>query len=662
MNNFISKFRSIVFITSLFSTLLIALIWYQIWVKLKSDRQKSIATAIQRNNNLVISLEQYTITTIRNADALLQMVKMDFNEHGNQLQVNSLVESNVIDKRSINGFAILNENGRMITTNMVLPDSSFDFSDREYFNFHRTNNNRLFISKPILSRTILKTVIVLSRRIDKTDGSFGGVVAVQLEPSTFTKFYTNARLRPDDIISLIAPDGTTYARRTGNKESSGENISKSPLFTHLKTSLQGNYFAKDAIRFVPTYFSYRQLNDYPIIATAGTAEKDVLADHKERVRRECLFGSILSLLVLLFVFFVIKNSHNRVKNLKRIKDAEIRYRSIFENTQDAIITALSNGEVEAMNLSAIRMFGIEKKQGKKITLEDLFRNTVPPVAIDHSKNGIDGHVKKEVLFTRGDGTVFTGELVYSRYTDEIGNERFIVLVRDISLRKQMERRLSDEQRNFERKLTTQIILAQEREREIIGHELHDNVNQILTTVKLNLEMAIANPDKRPGLLPQSIQYVMMSINEIRKLSRELSAPTLGNQSLIESITDLIVMVESSTNLQVDFSYDKYHAPISKDQQLAIFRILQEQFNNIIKHSDAKKVKIVLSQTGEATELSIHDNGKGFQTSNRGNGIGLNNILSRAQILGGRMEIRSEPGNGVTLIVTLPVEKTNSEKI
>jgi PAS domain S-box-containing protein len=647
------KIRSLVFTASVFSTLLIALIWYQILHGLATDKEKTIRETVQKNANLVISLEQYAITTIRNGDALLQMLKMNFEHHGMQLHVDSMLDNRVIDKGSINGVAIIDDRGRLVKSDLPQTGNQLNFADRDYFVFHKTINHSVFISKPFFSRMSDRAVIVLSRRITKKDGSFGGVVAVQLEPSTFTKFYINARLRPDDIISLIAPDGTTYARRTGNKESFGENIIRSPLFTHLKTRPEGNYFAKDAIRFVPTYFSYRKLKDYPIIATVGTAEKDVLADHKARAVREYLFGGTITLLVLVFMVFVILNSRHRIKNLKRIKDAEVRYRSIFENSQDAIITSLSNGRVEAVNPAAIEMFGIDKERRTDIWLTELFSDTEPPVTIGESQVDMEMHEKKEVLFTRADKTVFTGELVYSRYRDEIGNERFIVLIRDISLRKQMERRLLSEQKNFERMLTIQIIQAQEREREIIGHELHDNVNQILTTVKLYLEMVVGDPRKGKRLLPESIKYLVKSINEIRNLSRDLSAPTLGNQSLIDSIKDLVSMVESSTALKIKFYYNQFHDTIPKDRQLALYRILQEQLNNVIKHSGASEVEITLSRNDEVAELMIFDNGKGFQATERKNGIGLNNIQSRAQLLGGKMEIRSAPGEGVLMKITLP---------
>ena len=96
----------------------------------------------------------------------------------------------------------------------------------------------------------------------------------------------------------------------------------------------------------------------------------------------------------------------------------------------------------------------------------------------------------------------------------------------------MEAKLLGEQKRFERKLTKQIILAQERERELISHELHDNVNQILTTVKLYLEMAQNCPEARENILPMSIEHIMTCITEIRNLSHALSARLLPlpNQS------------------------------------------------------------------------------------------------------------------------------------
>jgi PAS domain S-box-containing protein len=650
----------LIFIVFLFSFLLIFLSWKQILQHVAEDKRETIAAAVQRNSNLAVSLEQYTIRTIRNADALLQLVKIEYEEHGKEVDLNALLDKGVIDVQYFNDVSIIDENGYIIKSNLrPLPDSWPNVSDREHFYFHKTRKDQLYIGTPILSRVLSKAVIVLSRRINKPDGGFGGTIAVQVEPSTFMQFYANANLRPHDIISLIAPDGITYARRIGNKESYGEDINRSPLFQHVAQKPVGHYLAKDAIRGIQTYFSFRKLTEYPVIATVGSAEIDVLAEYYERTRREYVFGGVFTVLILLFSVIVCYGYMDRRKRTRQLRNSETRYRSIFENSHDAIIVAQDNGAIEAMNPAAFQLFGLGAERLRTLTLDCLFKDSEPKITMQHgSLRGVVS--KQEIFFTRDDGTTFTGEIVCSDYVDVKGDQRFIVLVRDISLRKQMQQQLLNEQKKYERKLTKQIIQAQEREREIIGYELHDNVNQILTTVKLYLEMAIHKPELKNDILPKAIEYVLTCISEIRNLSRRLTAPTLGTQSLIDSIKGLIDMVASSSKLAVSFSHDGYHTTLAKDQRLAIYRILQEVLNNIIKHAEASRVRIDLSQIEDMTVLTISDNGKGFDPSMKLNGIGLNNIQSRTKVFGGNLLIDSKKGHGCCITVRLPIISEKSK--
>jgi PAS domain S-box-containing protein len=378
-----------------------------------------------------------------------------------------------------------------------------------------------------------------------------------------------------------------------------------------------------------------------------------MAGYRKRVEREYGFGSVFTFLVVIFSAFVCYGYVERIKRTRQLQDSETRYRSIVENSHDAIIVARDNGVIEAMNPAAFQLFGVDSEDQQTLTLDSLFKDSEPRISMQHG--ALRGVVsKQEVFFTRENSTTFTGEIVCSDYVDVKGDQRFIVLVRDISLRKQMQQQLLNEQKKYERKLTKQIIQAQEREREIIGYELHDNVNQILTTVKLYLEMAIHKPEIKKDLLPKSIDYVLTCISEIRSLSRTLSAPTLGTQSLIDSIKGLIDMVASSSRLAVSFSHDGYHTTLVKDQRLAIYRILQEVLNNIIKHAEATKVEIEILQTEDMTVLTISDNGKGFDPSKKLNGIGLNNIQSRTKVFGGNLSIESKKGHGCSITVKLPI--------
>jgi len=646
-------------VVSCFCFLFVCLIWTQITTQLAEDRKQTINAAVQRNSNLAVSLEQYAIRTIRNADAVLRLVAKEYEEKGNEIDFHTLFSKGIIDVNYFNGVAILDSTGMLQLSNLDSLHSSGDFSDRLYFRFHKQYKDSLHITHPLLSRTIGKTVIVVSRRLNNADGSFGGIIALQVEPSTFTQFYSNANLRPHDIISLISPQGITYARRTGNKESSGEDISKSPLFTHVAKKRVSNYFADDALHGIPTYFSYRQLDDYPVIATVGSSKKDILADYYERAEREYSFGIILSTLLVLFSILVCTFFIHRSKHLRTVKNSEARYRSIFENTLDSIILIKSDGSLEAMNEAAYNLFRIDAISDTVLG-SNLFLSSKPAFQFTPAELSDTKSAKKEIVFTRTDETEFIGEVVYSTYNDGVGNVKFIVLVRDITQRKLMEKRLLTEQKRYQRKLTRQIILAQEREREAIGHELHDNVNQILTTVKLFLEMARNNEDMREELLPKSIHYIQNCIHEIRNLSHELSAPTLGTRSLIDSVKALIDMVETSGKFKIYFHHETYRTPLEKDQMLAIYRILQEQLNNIIKHADATEVHICLSQMEGQTQLVIRDNGKGFDFEENWGGIGFNNMRSRTKVFGGNMQIVSSPGEGC--VVTISIPQAVSEEI
>ena len=138
--------------------------------------------------------------------------------------------------------------------------------------------------------------------------------------------------------------------------------------------------------------------------------------------------------------------------------------------------------------------------------------------------------------------------------------------------------------------------AQEKERAEIGKELHDNINQILSTTKLYIELARSEEGRRVELLQMSSKNINYAINEIRNLSHSLVPPSLKDLGLVESIFDIIgkIRMTQSFNIDFDFSDLSLESQITLDQKLTLYRIVQEQLNNIIKHANARNVSIELS--------------------------------------------------------------------
>ena len=215
-----------------------------------------------------------------------------------------------------------------------------------------------------------------------------------------------------------------------------------------------------------------------------------------------------------------------------------------------------------------------------------------------------------------------------------------------------------EEINKHKAVARAVVYAQEKERAEIGKELHDNVNQILSTAKLFLETAKSLPDERLTLIDKSINSIHQAINEIRAISRSLVPPSISDLGLTESINDLVENINVSKALKVDcFIEGEIESSTNREQKLMLFRIIQEQVNNVLKHSQASHVSITLHVSDHLLELEIADDGKGFdiEKEHLKKGVGLSNIISRAELFHGKVDIYTAPGEGCKLKVEIPLQ-------
>ena len=230
----------------------------------------------------------------------------------------------------------------------------------------------------------------------------------------------------------------------------------------------------------------------------------------------------------------------------------------------------------------------------------------------------------------------------------------VINSRDITDRIQLQQKLDQELANRQKWITSAVIKAQESERSQLGQELHDNVNQVLTTVKLYNEMLADNIGPREEILEKSTRYLQICIDEIRSISKRLSAPTLGQISLTDSVLELVESINLTRKLTIHYAFKGLEQEtISQDVHLTIYRIIQEQLNNIIKHANAHHVFIEISHTVQHLTLVIRDDGNGFNADQKRRGIGITNMITRAENMNGRLTIETAPSKGCILTVTLP---------
>jgi PAS domain S-box-containing protein len=232
--------------------------------------------------------------------------------------------------------------------------------------------------------------------------------------------------------------------------------------------------------------------------------------------------------------------------------------------------------------------------------------------------------------------------------------KMIGSLQDVTSIKNLESELMEEKLMHQKEISETAIRVQEKERTRIGHELHDNVNQILSTTKLFVDMLTPASKDEKQVKQKSMEYLAMAIEEIRKLSRELVTPQLKDKKLVDSIQQLIDDIRLSTDIVIKFAYDLDIDLLSTGKKVTFFRIVQEQIKNVLKYSKAEKVDIHLLCKDSKAILTIRDNGIGFDIRRPVKGIGLSNIQERARFYNGEVRIDSAKGMGCTLQVMLPL--------
>ena len=227
-------------------------------------------------------------------------------------------------------------------------------------------------------------------------------------------------------------------------------------------------------------------------------------------------------------------------------------------------------------------------------------------------------------------------------------------MQDISKQEILEEKLKQEIKLKEKQIAEATADARETERCDIGKELHDNVNQLLGASRLYLNMAKAGGVNREMFLSRSSQYTLDAIEEIRKLTRGLTTDIIKNVGLCQAIENITRDTMEVNPIKISNKPENFiEQSVGAKFKLNVFRIVQEELNNILKHAHATDVIISLSQNKKFITLIISDNGVGFDTRKKRPGIGIENIKSRAAAYDGIADFVSEPGKGCVLTVTFP---------
>lgn len=345
-------------------------------------------------------------------------------------------------------------------------------------------------------------------------------------------------------------------------------------------------------------------------------------------------------------------TERKVAELQLAK-SELRFRSLVQNSSELICIFNERGYFKYSSPAIKHMLGFEPENTiEKNAFAFVHPDDIMPLKDYLGNMKSTGYQKMPLLRFKNTGGEW--RWIESKVTDMSENPEvagYVFNCRDVTERISLEKELETEKLLKHQEITKAVISAQEQERQELGGELHDNVNQILAGSLLYLGLAKKELNIDHPYLKEADTLINNAIEEIRNLSHSLIQPSLHESEFLDALKNIIESTQKSSGIFISLQACGFDESSIPDKlKLTIYRIVQEQLNNILKHAAARKVIIHLVKVDEKTMLSIKDDGVGFDTTKKATGVGLMNIKTRASLFNGDLSLVSSPGKGCELKV------------
>lgn len=348
-----------------------------------------------------------------------------------------------------------------------------------------------------------------------------------------------------------------------------------------------------------------------------------------------------------------------VQTEQALRLSQGRLAGILDMAEDAIIVTDHDRSMTLFNQGAVKLFNYDPGEVLGNQIDLLFPEQF---LIDHSSFFIDGFVhgpesarqtarRCEVFGVKKDGCEFPAEASISKLS--VGERTiFTVIVRDITGRLRTEQQLQS--------LTTKLMTAQEEERRRIARELHDDINQRLALLTIEMGNLLSDPSTTASHANMTIQSLAQQVakisDDVRRMAYQFHPSVLDDLGLTAALKQMADEWSAKTGIRIMVVQEDMTDPLPRDVASCLYRVVQESLTNIMKHACASRVEIELTCDDQEITLSIYDSGIGFDLNDilaRHPGLGLVNMRERVRSVRGQLDIQSERGRGTRIIVHIP---------
>ena len=337
-----------------------------------------------------------------------------------------------------------------------------------------------------------------------------------------------------------------------------------------------------------------------------------------------------------------------VTERKRTEERLREYEKAVEGAEDVIGVIDREYRIILANRQYLKMRNMTREQvvGRFVTEvlnQEVFETVIKPKLDECFRGNV---VRYEMKFSYP--TIGERDLLLSYFPIEgpKGIDRVACILRDITDRKRAEEVMSG--------MTRKLIEAQEQERSRIGRELHDDINQRLAMLALELEQLRENPSEVETRVQELRKRLDDISGHVQALSHDLHSSKLEYLGVAAGMKSWCKDFAERQKMEVDFNSD-VQSVLPLDVGLCLFRVLQEALHNAIKHSGVKRVEVQVAEQSNEVHLSVRDSGRGFdiEAVKRGSGLGLTSMQERVRLINGAISFESKPMEGTTIRVRIP---------
>jgi PAS domain S-box-containing protein len=341
--------------------------------------------------------------------------------------------------------------------------------------------------------------------------------------------------------------------------------------------------------------------------------------------------------------------------------SEARFRTTFAGAPIGISLVDLNGRLLESNRVFQEMLGYRAEELNQMTFCKLSHPEDAPQCIKLFQKMIagkrDSYRMDSTRYLRKDGGLVWTRLQVSVVKDANGEPYFVIgMIEDINKQKQAEDEIHAYQERL-RSLASELTLVEERERRRLAIQLHENIGQILAFAKIKLGALTAEAATQD--LATDLNEVREQINQTiqytRSLTLELSPPTLYELGFEEAIEWLAREFQKNCGTEIDVQRELHPIPLTDEARILLFLVVRQLLTNVAKHAQARHAKVVINKEGDWLRIQVEDDGVGFNVAtSRTAGFGLFSIRERLDRIGGSLKVKSKPGHGTLVTLTIPL--------